>query len=473
MRNNKAITPRNEDFSKWYTDVVKAARLAEYSPIRGCMVFEPNGYAIWENIQRIINKYFMELGIKNVYMPMLIPESLLSNEKNLVEGFSPEVAWVTAGGEEQLTERLAIRPTSETLFGDYFSKRVQSYKDLPILNNQWCSVLRWEKSSRPFLRNREFLWQEGHTVHASKTEAIKLTDKMIEIYRDFVENFLAIPVICGRKTESEKFAGAEFTNTIEALMYNGYTLQAGTSHYLGQNFAKAYDIKFADKDGKIKYAYTTSWGISTRLIGGLIMVHGDNSGLILPPKIAPVQVAIVPITKDEEVFETCRSLYNYISDFDIKVEIDKSDKSAGQKFAESEVQGIPIRLEIGKRDLKDNTFVMVSRDIGEKQTIKLNDKCANAIIKELSAIQKRMFDRARTRISELTFSATTIDEMLDQINKQPGFIEADWCGNESCEKKLKEAGSIKSRCIKGKNKGGVCVVCGEPAKNSVVWGLQY
>lgn len=469
---NKVITPRNKDFSKWYTDVVMAAKLADYSPVRGCMIFEPNGYAIWENIQKNLNEQFKELGIKNVYMPMLIPETLLSNEKDLVEGFSPEVAWVTAGGEEQLTERLAIRPTSETLFGDYFSKRIQSYRDLPILNNQWCSVLRWEKSSRPFLRNREFLWQEGHTVHATKKEAVDLTNKMIGVYKNFVENFLAIPVICGRKTESEKFAGADFTNTIEALMYNGYTLQAGTSHYLGQNFAKAYNIKFLDKAGQIKYAHTTSWGISTRLIGGLIMVHSDDFGLILPPNIAPTQVIIVPITKDEEVLDVCYSLYKNIKDLGIGIEIDESDKSAGQKFAESEVRGIPIRLEVGKRDLKDNTFVMVSRDIGKKQTVQLNDRSADVVTKELSAIQNRMFDKAKTRISELTFPATTTDEVVAQINKQPGFIKADWCGDETCEKKLKKKNAIKSRCIIDKGET-TCVVCGKPAKHTVIWGLQY
>lgn len=472
MQNNKAITPRNKDFAKWYTDVVKAAKLAEYSPVRGCMFFEPNGYAIWENVQKTVDGQFKQMGVKNVYMPMLIPESLLSNEKDLVEGFSPEVAWVTVGGDEQLTERLAIRPTSETLFGDYFSRRVQSYRDLPILNNQWCSVLRWEKSSRPFLRNREFLWQEGHTVHASKKEAIRFADEMINVYGDFVERSLAIPVIRGRKTESEKFAGAKFTNTIEALMYNGYTLQAGTSHYLGQNFSKAYDIKFTDKDGKVKYAHTTSWGLSTRLIGGLIMVHGDDRGLVLPPSIAPVQVRIIPIVKDEKILEACDRVCAYLKNANVAAEIDDSDKSAGQKFAESEVQGIPIRLEIGKRDLENQSITVALRDNDEKKTLLFTSEIADAINIELEKIQQRMFSKAKNRMAELTFSAVAMDEMFSQIDKQPGLIEADWCGTEACEKVLKEKKAIKSRCIVGDSKAD-CAVCGKAARYAVIWGLQY
>lgn len=473
---NKAITPREQDFAQWYTDVVRAAKLVSYSGIKGFLIYEPNGYAIWERIQAEADAMFKATGHVNVYMPMLIPESMFMKEEDLIEGFAPEVAWVTEGAEKKLTERLAIRPTSETLFGEYYSKTVQSWRDLPKLCNQWCSVVRWEKETRPFLRSREFLWQEGHTAHATAKEAGEETLRMLHVYKDLVENYLAMPVIAGRKTESEKFAGAEYTTTVEALMYNGISLQAGTSHYFGQKFAKSYDIKFLDQNSETDYAYTTSWGISTRLIGGLIMIHGDNKGLVLPPKIAPRQVRIVPIVSDSTVVTACQKVLANLKAANLRADIDLSDDTAGRKFAESEVQGIPIRLEIGEKDLKQNVVTIVRRDTGAKSTLKNDQNLVENLKNLLREIQDNLFDRAKTRMESLTTEAHTMEEMIDSMKKQPGFIHAMWCGCPECEAMLKEkSGGIKSRCIveDGKKLDDRCAICGKPAKHHVIWGLQY
>ena len=391
---NKAITDRNEDFAKWYTDVVKAAKLAEYSNVKGCIVFEPNGYALWENMQSVLDKMFKQTGHQNVYMPLFIPESLLKKEGELIEGFAPECAWVTQGGKNNLEERMAVRPTSETLFSDYYSLKVKSYRDLPKLYNQWCNVLRWEKETRPFLRTREFLWQEGHTIHETEKEAIEETLRMLNIYKKFFEEYLAIPVITGRKTEKEKFAGAEFTYTVEALMYNGVALQSGTSHYFGQKFSKAYDIKFLNRNNEWEYVYQTSWGVTTRMIGGLIMVHSDENGLVLPPKIAPRQVVIVPIGNDENILSFANEILNKLNDADITAFIDNSEKSPGFKFAEHEVNGIPVRIEIGKRDYDNGIITFARRDTREKITEDINCDVVKVVKDLLNDIQSNLYNRA-------------------------------------------------------------------------------
>ena len=472
---NKLITPRDKDFAQWYTDVVRVAKLANYSGVKGFLVYEPNGYAIWERIQAEADAMFKRTGHVNVYMPMLIPEGMLAQEKELVEGFAPEVAWVTEGAGKKLPERLAIRPTSETLFGDYYSKTVESWRDLPKLCNQWCSVVRWEKETRPFLRTREFLWQEGHTAHASAVEAEEETARMLEIYRDLAENYLAMPVISGRKTETEKFAGAEYTTTIEALMYNGVSLQAGTSHYFAQKFAKAYDIKFVNQKSEMEYAHTTSWGISTRLIGGLIMIHGDDKGLVLPPKIAPWQVRIVPIITDSEVVDVSRKVLAEIVAAGIRADIDMSDNTAGYKFAESEVQGVPIRLEIGKKDLANNSVLLVRRDTGEKISVKNDAALPDAIARLLDEVQQNLFLRAKARMDDLTSEAHNMEEVIKTMKKRPGFVHAMWCGDAKCEAVMKEKSGIKSRCIveDGEKIDDGCVVCGKAAEHHVIWGLQY
>lgn len=472
---NNAITSRDKDFAKWYTDVVMAAHLASYTNVKGCIAIEPNGYAIWERMQAILDKKFKELGHVNVQMPLLIPENLLKKEGELVEGFAPEVAWVTMGGSKELEERLCIRPTSETMFSDYYASHVKSYKDLPLLYNQWCNVLRWEKETRPFLRSREFLWQEGHTIHATKEEAEEETKKMMDVYRWFHHEILAIPSITGIKTEKEKFAGAEYTLTNEALMYNGVSLQAGTSHYFGQKFSEAYGIKFANKDNIKEYAYQTSWGTTTRMIGGLIMVHSDDKGLVLPPRIAPKQVAIIPIGKDETVIELAKKINNDLNSNDVISYIDLSDKTPGFKFAEAEVNGIPVRIEIGPRDLENNKITFARRDTGEKTFENINSDIIKDIKELLETIQHDMYERALERRNSLTFEAKNIKDVERIMNTQPGFIKADWCGSEECELKMKEIKGTKSRCILENEKllTGKCVVCGKEAKHLVVWGLQY
>ncbi len=474
-KKNNAITPRNEDFAKWYTDVVRAAHLADYSSVKGCIVIEPNGYAIWEKMQEILDKEFKRLGHVNCQMPLLIPEDLLKKEGELVEGFAPEVAWVTKGGEKELEERLAIRPTSETLFCDYYATHVKSYRDLPKLYNQWCNVLRWEKETRPFLRSREFLWQEGHTIHASREEAERETDQMMGVYHSFHNNVLAIPSIRGVKTEKEKFSGAEYTLTNEALMYNGVALQAGTSHYFGQKFSKAYNVTFSNKDNELEYAYQTSWGTTTRMIGGLIMVHSDDYGLVLPPRIAPRQVVIIPIGEDEEVLSLASKYKDELLKNDITAYIDDSKKSPGFKFAEAEVNGIPVRIELGKRDLDNGIITVARRDTREKLTTTKDVEIVSYIKDLLETIQNDMYNRAKTRRDNLTFEAHNLEEMEKILNTQPGFIHAMWCGDKECEEKIKEIRGCKSRCIlpDAEKIDEVCVCCGKKAKHHVVWGIQY
>ena len=473
--NNKAITSRNVDFAKWYTDVVSAAKLCAYSSVKGCTVMEPNGYAIWEKMQAILDKKFKELGHQNVAMPLLIPESMLKKEGELVNGFAPEVAWVTHGGQKELEERLCIRPTSETMFSDYYATHVRSYKDLPCLFNQWCSVLRWEKETRPFLRSREIFWQEGHTIHETSEEAENETKQMMEVYKWFHHDILAIPSITGTKTEKEKFAGAEYTLTNEALMYNGVALQAGTSHYFGNKFSKAYGIKFANKNNQEEFAYQTSWGTSNRMIGGLIMVHSDDYGLVLPPKIAPRQVVIIPIGNDENVNKLCEEYKEKLTTNNITAYIDNSDKSPGFKFAEAEVNGIPVRIEVGARDLANNTITVARRDTREKLTTEANTDIVTYVKNLLETIQRDMYERALKRRDELTFEAHSLDEIKNILNTQPGFIHAMWCGNEECETKIKEIKGCKSRCIDetGKKIDDKCVCCGKEAKYHVIWGIQY
>ena len=471
---NKNITSRDIDFAKWYTDVVNNAHLASYSNVKGCIVFEPNGYAIWEEMQKVLDREFKRLGHKNVYMPVLIPENLMNKEGELVNGFAPEVAWVTKGGQKDLDERLCIRPTSETLFSDYYASKVKSYKDLPMKYNQWCSVLRWEKETRPFLRSREFLWQEGHTIHETKEEAEKEVLDMLNVYNDFFHNYLAIPSIIGKKTDKEKFAGADYTYTVEALMYNGVCLQSGTSHYFGQRFSKAYDIKYLSRENKEEYVYQTSWGVSTRMIGGLIMVHSDDNGLVLPPKIAPTKVAIIPIGTDEKVLELANKYKEELDNNDISCYVDLTDKSPGFKFAEAEVNGIPVRIEIGSRDLEKNEVTLARRDTSEKINISTNDNIVNEIKSLMDKIQNNLYERALERRDKMMYEASTLKELEEIINKQPGFILAPWCGDVACEEKVKEVKGCKSRCIPFDEKvEGKCLVCGKDAKHMVYWGIQY
>ena len=473
-KKNKMITPRDVDFAKWYTDVIKAAHLADYTSVKGCIAMEPNGYAIWENMQKILDKRFKELGHVNVAMPLLIPESMLKKEGELVEGFAPEVAWVTHGGEKELEERLCVRPTSETMFCDYYKNNVSSYRDLPKLYNQWCSIIRWEKETRPFLRGREIFWQEGHTIHETSDEAEDETQRMMDVYRWFFHDILAIPSINGKKTEKEKFAGAEYTLTNEALMYNGVALQAGTSHYFGQKFSKAYGVKFLSRDNKEEYPYQTSWGTTMRMIGALIMVHSDDFGLVLPPRIAPKQVVIIPIGNDEEVISKCENIKNELLDNNITAYIDNTDKSPGFKFAEAEVNGIPLRIEIGSRDLKENKITFTRRDTREK-IIENKDIDIVKYVKELlDKIQNDLYNKAMTRRNKLTFTAKNLKEMENILNTQPGFIHADWCGSVDCELKIKEIKGCKSRCITDEKLiTGKCVCCGSEAKHHVIWGIQY
>ncbi len=471
---NKSITERDKDFAQWYTDVVNAAHLASYTSVKGCIAIEPNGYAIWEKMQEILDKKFKELGHVNVQMPLLIPENLLKKESDLVEGFAPEVAWVTIGGSKPLEERHCIRPTSETMFCDYYKDHVSSYRDLPKLYNQWCNVLRWEKETRPFLRSREFLWQEGHTIHATEEEAKKETDQMMEVYKWFHHEILAIPSITGLKTEKEKFAGAEYTLTNEALMYNGVALQAGTSHYFGQKFSKAYDVKFLNKENEQEYVYQTSWGTTTRMIGGLIMVHSDDYGLVLPPRIAPVQVIIIPIGESDEVLNLVNKYETILKENGISVKKDLTEKSPGFKFAEAEVNGIPVRIEIGERDLKENKVTFVRRDTREKIVEDKDLDLAKYTKELLETIQKDMYNRALERRDSLTFEAHNLDEIKEILNTQPGFIHADWCGDPECEAKIKEIKGCKSRCITDEPLvDGKCVCCGKDAKHHVIWGIQY
>ncbi|MCR5475627.1 MAG: proline--tRNA ligase [Lachnospiraceae bacterium] len=469
------ITSMETDFAQWYTDVVKKADLIDYTSVKGCMVFKPAGYAIWELIQKQMDARFKECGVENVYLPMFIPESLLEKEKDHVEGFAPEVAWVTHGGLVPLQERMCVRPTSETLFCDFYKNEVHSYRDLPKVYNQWCSVVRWEKETRPFLRSREFLWQEGHTIHATFEEAEERTIQMLNLYADFCEQVLAIPVIKGRKTDKEKFAGAEATYTIEALMHDGKALQSGTSHNFGDGFARAFDIQFTDRDNTLKYPFQTSWGSTTRLIGAIIMVHGDDSGLVLPPKVAPVQVVIVPIRQQQEgVLDRARDLKAALEKAGLRVKVDDSDKSPGWKFAEAEMRGIPVRIEIGPKDIEAGKAVLVRRD-----TLDRSECALDAIVKTteglLETIQKDMLERARTRRDEQTYTAATREEFEKIFSEKSGFVKAMWCGDVACENEIKEKMSVTSRCMPFEQEkiSDVCVCCGRPAKKLVYWGRAY
>ena len=471
----EAITSMDVDFAQWYTDVVKKAELMGYSSVKGCMIFKPAGYAIWENIQKELDRRFKETGVENVYMPMFIPESLLEREKDHVEGFAPEVAWVTYGGLNPLQERLCVRPTSETLFCDFYKDEIQYYRDLPKVYNQWCSVVRWEKETRPFLRSREFLWQEGHTAHATAEEAEARTQQMLNVYADFCEQVLAIPVVKGRKTDKEKFAGAEATYTIEALMHDGKALQSGTSHNFGDGFAKAFGIQYTDKDNKLKYVHQTSWGMTTRLIGALIMVHGDDSGLVLPPKIAPVQVDVIPIMQNKDgVLNKAYEVKEALVKAGLRVKVDDTDKKPGWKFSEQEMRGIPVRVEMGPRDIEAGQAIIVRRDTREKTTVAI-ESLAEEIKNILDKMQTEMLERARTHREAHTYVATNYDEFKDVVANKPGFVKAMWCGDQACEDKIKEETTATSRCMpfEQEHLSDVCVCCGRPAKKMVYWGKAY
>ncbi|MCR4705613.1 MAG: proline--tRNA ligase [Lachnospiraceae bacterium] len=470
----ESITSMEEDFAQWYTDVVKKAELIDYTSVKGCMVIKPAGYAIWENIQKNLDAMFKETGVQNVYLPMFIPESLLEKEKDHVEGFAPEVAWVTHGGLNELQERLCVRPTSETLFCDFYKNDIHSYRDLPKVYNQWCSVVRWEKETRPFLRSREFLWQEGHTAHATFEDAEERTIQMLNVYADFCEKVLAIPVIKGRKTDKEKFAGAEATYTIESLMHDGKALQSGTSHNFGDGFAKAFGIQFADKDNTLKYVYQTSWGMTTRMIGAIIMVHGDDSGLVLPPRIAPTQVMIIPIQqKKEGVLDKAFELEGILKS-NYRVKVDDSDKSPGWKFSEQEMRGIPLRVEVGPKDIEAGKCVICRRDTREKTEVAFGELDAK-VGEILETMQKDMLERARAHREEHTYVAHDYDEFTKIFNEKAGFVKAMWCGDQACEDKIKDDLSVTSRCMPFEQEqiSDKCVCCGKPAKKMVYWGRAY
>ena len=470
----KEITSMDVDFAKWYTDVVRKAELAEYSSLKGCMIIRPYGYAIWENIQKDLDARFKALGHENVMMPMFIPESLLQREKDHVEGFAPEVAWVTHGGEEELSERLCVRPTSETLFCEHYANIIHSYRDLPKLYNQWCSVVRWEKTTRPFLRTTEFLWQEGHTMHETAEEAKEETERMLNVYDDFCRDALAIDVVKGQKTDKEKFAGAEATYTIEAMMHDGKALQSGTSHYFGDGFAKAFGIQFSDRENKLRYPHQTSWGMSTRIIGAIIMTHGDDNGLVLPPAVAPIQLIIVPIAAHKPgVTEKAEQLEQRFKNI-CRVKTDVSDNSPGWKFAEYEMKGVPLRLEIGPRDIENNCCVLVRRDNGEKTVVSL-DEIETKVPELLKAVHDGLLEKGKKRREQMTFDAHNMEEMKDIADNHPGFVRAMWCGDLACEEKIKEDAGLTSRCIPFEQEeiSDKCVCCGKPAKHMLYWGKQY
>ena len=470
----EAITAQEVDFAQWYTDICKKAELVEYSSVKGFTVLRPYGYAIWENIQQDLDRRFKATGHENVAMPMLIPESLLKKEGELVNGFAPEVAWVTTGGSEPLEERLAVRPTSETMFCDHFARVLQSYRDLPMLYNQWCSVVRWEKTTRPFLRTREFWWQEGHTIHETKAEAEAETEQQLNCYADFCEHDLCIPVIRGRKTDKEKFAGAEATYTVEAMMKDGKALQSATSHFFGDKFSHAYDVTFTGRDNTLQYPYQTSWGCTTRLIGAIIMTHGDDDGLILPPAIAPYQVVIVPVAAHKPgVMEKARELAESLKTV-ARVKLDDSDKAPGWKFSQWEMKGVPLRIEVGPRDLEQGQCVLVRRDNREKQFVKLED-LPTAIPAALEALAKALYDRALENREARTYAATTMDEVQELVKTKSGFIKTMWCGDVACEEAMKEKAGLSSRCMPFAQEqlSDVCPVCGKPAKSMVVWGIAY
>ncbi len=468
------ITPMDVDFAQWYTDVVKKAELTDYSSVKGCMILRPYGYAIWENIMHELDRRFKELGHVNVAMPMFIPESLLQREKDHVQGFAPEVAWVTQGGDNVLQERLCVRPTSETLFCEHYAKIVHSWRDLPKLYNQWVSVVRWEKTTRPFLRTTEFYWQEGHTIHATAEEAREETLRMLKCYQDFYRDWLAIPVISGRKTDKEKFAGAEETYTVEAMMHDGKALQAGTSHYFGDGFARAFNIVYSDKDNVQRYVHQTSWGVSTRMIGGIIMVHGDQDGLVLPPRVAPLQLVIIPIAQQKAgVMEAAEALLERLKK-KFRVKMDDSDKMPGWKFAEYEMRGVPVRLELGPRDIAAGHCVAVRRDTREKLTLSL-DIIEDSLAALLDQIHDSMYAKAEESLRSRIYTAENWDELSHLLVEKPGFVKAAWCGDPACEEKIKDELQATSRCIADEpvKDGSRCVCCGREASKVVYWGKAY
>lgn len=471
----EAITYMEVDFAKWYTDIVKKAELVEYTSVKGCMVIRPYAYAIWENIQKILDGMFKASGHENVCMPMFIPESLLEKEKDHVKGFAPEVAWVTHGGSEKLEERLCVRPTSETLFCEHYSHIIQSYRDLPKLYNQWVSVVRWEKTTRPFLRSREFLWQEGHTIHATADEAIEETIQMLNVYAEFCEKYCCIPVIKGKKTESDKFAGAVDTYAIEALMHDGKALQAGTSHYFGDGFARAFDIEYTDKENKRQFPHQTSWGMTTRMIGAIIMTHGDNSGLVLPPSIAPIQVVIIPVAQHKEgVLFKANEIKDLLKSSNIRVKLDDSDNSAGWKYAKYEMKGIPLRLEIGPRDIEAGNCVIATRHNGEKTTVPL-ENITETVLAKLLEVADGLYEKALNNRQAKTYYCKSIEEINSSLSRCDGFIKAMWCGSEECEDKVKELTGAGSRCIPEEQEkiSDTCICCGKPAETMVLWGKAY
>ncbi|MDR1158738.1 MAG: proline--tRNA ligase [Oscillospiraceae bacterium] len=469
------ITARDVDFAQWYTDVVKKAELIDYSSVKGCVILRPYAYALWENIQRTLDGMFKETGHENVSMPLFIPESLLQKEKDHVEGFAPEVAWITHGGGELLTERLCVRPTSEVLFCEHYAHIIQSWRDLPKLYNQWCSVVRWEKTTRPFLRSREFWWQEGHTIHATREEAEEETLRMLNVYATFAEESLAMPVVKGQKTASERFAGAENTYTIECMMHDGQALQSGTSHFFGDGFARAFNIQFTDRNNTLQYPFQTSWGLSTRIIGGIIMTHGDDNGLILPPRIAPVQVAVIPVAAHKPgVLEAARALLARLHSAGLRARLDDSDQSPGWKFAEHEMKGVPLRVELGPRDLAENQCVLARRDTGAKQAAPLEgtDLAAAALLEE---IQAHLLRAARTNLQERTHTAASLEEMRHIAQTEGGFVKTMWCGSGACEEKVREVTGMKSRCIPFVQEllGDTCACCGAKTDTMIYWGFQY
>ena len=471
----KSITSREEDFAKWYTDVCRKAELMDYTQAKGFIIYRPYGYAIWENIQKYLDNRFKKTGHENVYMPLVIPESLFMKEAEHVKGFAPETAIITIGGKEELAERLIVRPTSEVLFCEHYAKIVTSYRDLPKKYNQWCSVVRWEKTTRPFLRGSEFLWQEGHTIHATEKEAREEVLGMLDIYNELGRDLLAIPFILGKKTDKEKFAGAEETYTIEALMHDGKALQSGTTHYFGTGFAKAFNINFQDKDGVVKTVYQTSWGLSTRLIGAIIMVHGDDSGLVLPPYAAPIQAIIIPIQAGKAgVMENTIALSKALDDLGIRVKIDDSDKTPGWKFSEYEMKGVPLRIEVGPRDLETGECVVVKRFDNSKIKVKIAE--LPAIIENLLAtIHQQMYDKALANVKANIRPAYTYAEFKDLIENKPGYVKMMWCGHSECEDKIKEDTSATSRCMPfiQEHLGDVCPVCGRSAEKEVLFAKAY
>lgn len=473
---NDAICSMDTDFAQWYTDVCRKAELMDYSSVKGFIIYRPYGYALWENIQSYLDRRFKETGHDNVYMPMLIPTSLLQKEADHVEGFAPECAVVTKGGLETLEESLVVRPTSETLFCEHYAKIINSYRDLPKKYNQWCSVVRWEKTTRPFLRGSEFLWQEGHTIHATEEEARNETLQMLDIYKETCKEVLAIPMVTGLKTEKEKFAGAEETYTIEALMHDGKALQSGTSHYFGQGFAKAFDMKFLNKENKWEYVYQTSWGVSTRLIGALIMVHGDDNGLVLPPRVAPTQVMIIPVReKQEGVLDKAEELYHTLKEQGIRVAIDNSDKSPGWKFSDAEMRGIPLRLEIGPKDIENNCCVIAKRNDSTKQTFALDENLGQNIKNLLDEIHEEMYERALNHLKEHTTRIKTKKEFIDVLENKGGFVQAPWCGETDCELKIKEETTATTRCITDQHpeEDDTCICCGKKATHIVNFAKSY